>query len=138
MPRAVGLSSNISNSAILDRSASVSISCCETWFASHVCSNAYTCASTYGSSRYFEYKYVMMFSSKCCVGGGGVGMRSSVFSACRSRGGVDMRSFVFSVCRSGGGVLSLDCWSGIMGNVVVGSGVGVCSELSSSESSRVS
>ena len=31
MPRAVGLSSNISNSAILDRSASASVSRCETW-----------------------------------------------------------------------------------------------------------
>ena len=48
----------------------------------------------------------MMFSSKGCAGGGGVGMHSHVFYACRSGGGVSLRSSVFFVCRSGGHVLA--------------------------------
>ena len=65
--RAVGLSSVIPNSTILDCSSCASAGRCETWFASHVCRKAYTYASTYGSSRYFEYGYDMMFSSEGCA-----------------------------------------------------------------------
>ena len=121
------------------------------------------CASASGSSRYFEYGYGMMFASKGCAGGGGVSMRSFVFSACRSGGGlrssvfsscrsggsVGLHSSVFSVYRSGGGVGLCSSASqsdggvgffsaGNMVNVFVDSGVGVCSESSSSGSSGVS
>ena len=138
-----GPSSVIPNSTILNHLSSVSISHRETWFAYHVCKKAYTWASASRSSRYFEYGYGIVFTSKGCDGGG-VSIRNSVLSAFRASDGVRMHSSTFSTRRSGGGVrmrlvLSLDCCStSIMGNVVLGSDVGVCSESSSSGLSRVS
>ena len=44
----------------------------------------------------------MVFCSKGCAEGGGIGVRSSVFTACRSAGGIGLRSSGFSAYRSGG------------------------------------
>mgnify|MGYP006997896923 CR=1 FL=1 len=106
----VGPSNVIPNSAIFDHSASTSVSCCETWFASHVCKKTYTRAFASGSSRYFEYGYGMVFSLKGCVGGG-VSIQSSIFSAYWSGGNGSMRSSVFSTCRSCGSVGMRSCLS---------------------------
>ena len=117
-----GPSSDMQHSVTFDRLDSASVSRCETWLASHVCKRVCTCASASSSSLYLGYGYDILISSVARSGSGkgscssGIGTRLSFSYRCCSG---------FTSCVSSVSIVVFD------------SGVGVCSDSSSSSLSVV-